>query len=430
MNKYKVLDKIGDGTYGQVFRAVEIESQINVAVKKLKHKIYSWKDCLELCEVKTLTKLNNHPNIIKLREVIREPTSEVYLIFDYCEMNLYEYIEKNRKAKKSISESTAKEIIKQVAEGLEYIHRNNYIHRDLKPENILITCGRSGDNILKVKIADFGLAREAQSKTNILNYNSGGVSTLLKPMTEYVCTRWYRAPECILRATSYNQSIDIFALGAIFSEIIMLKPLFPGESEFDQMNKIVTVLGTPKMNDWPEGYRLASNLNIKFQNTNGLGLKNEVYSLSESGLSILRSMLEYNPVLRITAKSICLSKYFISSPKDEYSSISSYYAASKPHSYQQNNNPSHINNLYLNQYKSTYNNFANDAYMINKDKDFNYYMSNLNYGASTSKPSAFNLNADTGYGFINYPSNLPNFQNSYHYNAQPKKEFNYGNFIL
>lgn len=126
---------------------------------------------------------------------------------------------------------------------MAYVHKNGYAHRDLKPENLLIT------NDGTIKIADFGLAREMRE--------SG-------PLTDYVSTRWYRAPELVLRSKRYTATADIFALGCIMAELYIGRPLFPGTSELDQMFKICSVLGTPSQGDWPEGYRLADDINFKF----------------------------------------------------------------------------------------------------------------------------------------------------------------------
>jgi len=113
------------------------------------------------------------------------------------------------------------------------MHKNGFFHRDIKPENLLI----NPKNV--IKIADFGLAREIRS---------------LPPYTDYVSTRWYRAPEILLKSTNYNSPIDIFALGCIMAELYLLNPLFSGSSEVDQLNKICSVLGTPPKS-WTEGYK-------------------------------------------------------------------------------------------------------------------------------------------------------------------------------
>lgn len=122
------------------------------------------------------------------------------------------------------------------------MHKHGFFHRDMKPENVLVT-----KDVLK--LADFGLARETRSRP---------------PYTEYVSTRWYRAPEVLLHSTSYNSPIDMWACGAIMAELYTLRPLFPGSSETDEIFKICAVLGTPTHATWPEGMKLAAAMNFKF----------------------------------------------------------------------------------------------------------------------------------------------------------------------
>lgn len=131
------------------------------------------------------------------------------------------------------------------------MHSQNIMHRDLKPENILISLDNINMDNNAIKIADFGTAKEVPKYKN-------------DSLTDYICTRWYRAPECVLKSKNYDEKIDIWALGCIMAELYNLKPLFPGQSAFDQINKIVYVLGTPSYEDWPEGYRLMQDLNMKF----------------------------------------------------------------------------------------------------------------------------------------------------------------------
>jgi serine/threonine protein kinase len=131
----------------------------------------------------------------------------------------------------------------QVTQGVAYVHKQGFFHRDLKPDNLLIT---SDSN---VKIGDFGLVRQIRSSP---------------PFTEYISTRWYRAPECVLRSRSYNYPVDIFALGCIMAELYLMRPIFPGRSEIDQMTKIMEVLGTPSESEWPEMMKLAERKSYQF----------------------------------------------------------------------------------------------------------------------------------------------------------------------
>ena len=207
MNRYRVTRTLGDGTYGSVFKAVSVADGEVVAIKKMKKKFYSWEECIALREVKSLRKLA-HPNIVKLREVIRD-NDELFFVFEFMDRNLYEVL----KARESrLPEAGVRSIMFQLLQGLAFMHKHGFFHRDIKPENCLV----KGDVL---KIADFGLAREIRSRP---------------PFTEYVSTRWYRAPEVLLRCPSYNSPVDIFAAGAIMGELVTMRPMFPGNSEADQ----------------------------------------------------------------------------------------------------------------------------------------------------------------------------------------------------
>lgn len=231
-----MLKTIGDGTYGSVLKAVNAKGEV-VAIKKMKKKFYSWEECIKLREVRSLKKLN-HPNIVKLREVIRE-NDELFFVFEYLEKNIYQM---TKERKKFLPEQKIRNIMWQVFQGLAYMHKMGFFHRDMKPENLLMT-----DDV--VKLADFGLAREIRSRP---------------PFTDYVSTRWYRAPEVLLRSTNYNSPIDVWACGSIMAELYTFRPLFPGSSEPDEIYKICSVLGTPTMKTWPEGQKLAAAMNFKF----------------------------------------------------------------------------------------------------------------------------------------------------------------------
>lgn len=161
--------------------------------------------------------------------MIRE-NDELFFVFEYMEGNLYELM---KSRDRYFPEATIRNIMFQIFQGLSFMHKNGFFHRDIKPENMLV----KGDVI---KVADFGLAREIRSKP---------------PFTDYVSTRWYRAPEVLLRSTNYNSPIDQWACGGILAELYTLKPLFPGSSEADEIYKICAILGSPTMRSWPEGIK-------------------------------------------------------------------------------------------------------------------------------------------------------------------------------
>ncbi|XP_019378042.1 PREDICTED: serine/threonine-protein kinase MAK isoform X2 [Gavialis gangeticus] len=284
MNRYTTLKQLGDGTYGSVLMGKSNESGELVAIKRMKRKFYSWDECMNLREVKSLKKLN-HANVIKLKEVIRE-NDYLYFVFEYMKENLYQLMKDRNKL---FPEPVIRNIMYQILQGLAFIHKHGFFHRDMKPENLLCM----GPDL--VKIADFGLARELRSQP---------------PYTDYVSTRWYRAPEVLLRSSVYSSPIDIWAVGSIMAELYTLRPLFPGTSEVDEIFKICQVLGAPKKSDWPEGYQLASTMNFRFPQCVPVHLKTLIPNASNEALRLMSDMLNWDPKKRPTASQALRYPYF------------------------------------------------------------------------------------------------------------------------
>ncbi|NXX92577.1 MAK kinase, partial [Centropus bengalensis] len=284
MNRYTIMKQLGDGTYGSVLMGKSNESGELVAIKRMKRKFYSWDECMNLREVKSLKKLN-HANVIKLKEVIRE-NDHLYFVFEYMKENLYQLMKDRNKL---FPESVIRNMMYQILQGLAFIHKHGFFHRDMKPENLLCI----GPEL--VKIADFGLARELRSQP---------------PYTDYVSTRWYRAPEVLLRSSIYSSPIDIWAVGSIMAELYTLRPLFPGTSEVDEIFKICQVLGTPKKSDWPEGYHLASAMNFRFPQCVPISLKTLIPNASNEAIQLMSDTLNWNPKKRPTASQALKYPYF------------------------------------------------------------------------------------------------------------------------
>ncbi|XP_039755779.1 serine/threonine-protein kinase ICK [Pararge aegeria] len=282
MNRYVVLQQLGDGTYGSVALAQRRDTGEKVAIKRMKRKYYSWDEAMNLREVKSLKKLN-HANIVKLREVIRE-NDTLYFVFEYMRGNLYQLI---RDAERPFPEPVLRNILYQVLQGLAHMHRHGFFHRDLKPENLLC----AGPEL--VKIADLGLAREVRSRP---------------PYTDYVSTRWYRAPEVLLHDTHYGAPIDLWALGCIMAELYTGRPLFPGSSEIDQLHRIAAVLGAPAQ--WPAGLALAAALRFRFPGGAGVPLARVVAGASAPAAALLAALLRYAPPERPSAPQALRFPYF------------------------------------------------------------------------------------------------------------------------
>ena len=168
------------------------------------------------------------------------------------------------------------------------MHKHGFFHRDLKPENLLVKAN-------EIKIADFGLAREIRS---------------IPPFTDYVSTRWYRAPECILKSNNYNSPIDIWALGAIMAELYTLNPLFPGNNEKDLLYKICSVIGSPNPSLWNEGLNLAKKIDFKFPCISNFSIKSFVSDASNEAIEALSEMLKWDPNKRPTANKLLSFPFF------------------------------------------------------------------------------------------------------------------------
>ncbi|KAG2261940.1 hypothetical protein Bca52824_069019 [Brassica carinata] len=283
MERYNLIKEVGDGTFGNVWRAVNKQTGEVVAIKKMKKKYYSWEECINLKEVKSLSRMNN-PNIVKLKEVIRE-NDILYFVFEYMECNLYQLMKDRPKL---FAESDIRNWCFQVFQGLSYMHQRGYFHRDLKPENLLV----SKDVI---KIADLGLAREINSSP---------------PYTEYVSTRWYRAPEVLLRSYVYTSKVDMWAMGAILAELLSLRPLFPGASEADEIYKICSVIGSPTEHTWLEGLNLASVINYQFPQLPGVPLSSLMPSASAEAVNLVERLCSWDPSNRPTAAEALQHPFF------------------------------------------------------------------------------------------------------------------------
>jgi serine/threonine protein kinase len=290
MEKYEILETIGSGSFAIVMRAKDSNTGEIVAIKKLKKKYSSWNECVTLREVRSLKDLNHNnqsENIIKLKEMILVKES-LHLVFENMEKSLIDLI--TDRQNKKLNENQIRCILYQTLNGLAYMHKYGYFHRDLKPENLLV----SGD---KIKIADFGLAREIRS---------------LPPYTDYVSTRWYRAPECLLKSTNYNSRIDIWALGCIMIELYNFKPIFIGNTEREVLFKICSILGSPP--NWNEGLQLAKKYDIKFPISAGLNLTQVVPDASQEAISLLYEMLVWDPNKRASASALLGHRFFTNYP--------------------------------------------------------------------------------------------------------------------
>ncbi|XP_022090107.1 cyclin-dependent kinase 11B-like [Acanthaster planci] len=294
VEEFVCLNKIEEGTYGVVYRAKEKRTEEVVALKRLKmEKEKEGFPITSLREVNTLLKAQ-HPNIVTVREiVVGSNMDKIYIVMDYVEHDLKSLMET---MKQPFTIGETKCLMQQLLRGVHHLHDNWILHRDLKTSNLLLS--HRG----QLKIGDFGLAREYGSP--------------LKNYTPIVVTLWYRAPELLLGIKEYSCPIDLWSVGCIFAEFIMMKPLFPGRSEVDQLNRIFKDLGTPSEKIWPGYNELPAVKKMTFAEHPYNNLRNRIGTImTESGFDLMNRFLTYNPERRITAEGALGHGYFRESPQ-------------------------------------------------------------------------------------------------------------------
>jgi len=283
---------------------------------------------------KALTNLS-HANVISLIDAIHEG-DHCYLIFESMDSNLHTFMKDKSFPFHSLHASL---IMKQVLNGLAYIHSRGFIHRDVKPENILIR--KRPDQGIVIKLGDFGLSRMQREDS---------------PLTQYTSTRWYRAPECLLKSSKYSFPVDIWAVGVIWVELLTFAPLFAGNSEIDQVYRIAEVLGP--MTGWEKGQSLASLLGFRLPR----GIKpHPIVSEKIMGSELIKKCILWNPDDRVTASS-AVAYFCNQNPKqaresggdddleafiDAIETLPTNAAPSRlyiPDDFQENPNPSRLNN--------------------------------------------------------------------------------------
>lgn len=234
----------------------------------------------------------DHVNVVRLREVIvGRSLDSIFLSLEYCDHDLASLIDN---MPKGYAVSEVKCIAMQVLRGLEYLHSKSIVHRDLKVSNLLMK------NNGIVKIADFGLARYS--------------SDVVKPSTPQVVTLWYRAPEILLGAKFHDSAIDMWAMGCIFGELLLNRPLLPGKTEIQQIDLIVGLLGAPSETIWPGLSQLPALQSFSLRPQPYNTIKEKFPDVQNSGHQLLNDLLMYDPAKRITASAALESKYFLQSP--------------------------------------------------------------------------------------------------------------------
>ncbi|KAK0403433.1 hypothetical protein QR680_016912 [Steinernema hermaphroditum] len=289
--RYEIIQHLGEGQFANVYKAKDTETGIYVAIKKIKlssrHEARDGVNRTAVREIKLLRELK-HENIIGLLDVIGHKTN-IQLVFDFMETDL-EHLVKNQSLILTLPH--IKNMVMQMLFGLEYLHIHWILHRDLKPNNLLM------NSVGRIKLADFGLARFFGSPN--------------RPLTHQVVTRWYRAPELLYGSRAYGTGVDMWAIGCIIGELLLRVPIFPGESDIDQLVKIYSMLGTPTDDEWPDLKELSDYVKMKEMPVQDLRL---IFTAATEDLIELLSMcLRFNPLFRWTATQALSSAYFKSQP--------------------------------------------------------------------------------------------------------------------
>jgi len=285
MEKYSKIDKLGEGTYGIVYKAKNRETGEIVALKRIRlDSEDEGVPCTAIREISLLKELK-HPNIVRLYDVIHTER-KLTLVFEYLDQDLKKYLDE---CGGEMSKQTIKSFMYQLLRGVAFCHDHRVLHRDLKPQNLLIN--RKGE----LKLADFGLAR------------AFGIP--VRTYSHEVVTLWYRAPDVLMGSRKYSTPIDIWSAGCIFAEMASGRPLFPGSGTSDQLFRIFKILGTPTEESWPSITELPE-YKPDFPVHQSLPLSSIVQGLDEKGLNLLSKMLQYDPNQRITAAAALKHPYF------------------------------------------------------------------------------------------------------------------------
>ncbi|KAK2579690.1 hypothetical protein KPH14_011037 [Odynerus spinipes] len=288
-NQYDIVRRLGKGAYGIVWKAIEKKTKETVAVKKIFDAFRNQTDAQRTFrEIMFLLSFSNHENIVRLIGLHKADNDrDIYLVFEYMETDLHNVIKKGN----ILKDIHKVFIMYQLFKAIKYIHSGNVIHRDLKPSNVLLNAQ------CHCKIADFGLAR------SVTHIGEGDGETGSDPtLTDYVATRWYRAPEILIASKRYTKGIDMWSLGCILGEMLLGKPLFPGSSTINQVERIMATLPAPTEEDLisvSAGY--GTNLLEKSPAGPKRSLKDLLPEASKEALDLICSLIVFNPSRRLTA---------------------------------------------------------------------------------------------------------------------------------
>ncbi|XP_010044395.2 cell division control protein 2 homolog C [Eucalyptus grandis] len=329
MEKYEKLEKVGEGTYGKVYKAKDKATGQLVALKKTRLEMdEEGVPPTALREVSLLQLLSQSLYVVRLlsvehvdggskRKAAAAAAAEgagageghggavgggkpmLYLVFEYLDTDLKKFIDSHRKGPnpRPVPAATVQNFLYQLLKGVAHCHSHGVLHRDLKPQNLLVDKEKG-----ILKIADLGLGR--------------AFTVPLKSYTHEVVTLWYRAPEVLLGSAHYSIGVDMWSVGCIFAEMVRRQALFPGDSEFQQLLHIFRLLGTPTEKQWP-GVTTLRDWHV-YPQWEPQNLARAVPSLGPDGVDLLSKMLKYDPAERISAKAALDHPFFDSLDKSQF----------------------------------------------------------------------------------------------------------------
>jgi CTD kinase subunit alpha len=295
---YSRVQQVGEGTYGKVYKARNEVTKEYVALKRLR--LETEREGFPITAIREIKLLHSfdHENIVGLLELMVEH-NQIYMVFEYVDHDLTGLLSHPTL---ELQECHRKFIFFQLMDGLNYLHKKRVLHRDIKGSNILL------DNVGRVKIADFGLARTMK----IVNDNE------LPDYTNRVITIWYRPPELLLGATDYGREIDIWGVGCLLVELYSKTAIFKGFDEISQLCKIFNVMGTPSLEDWPDISELPWFEMLKPKVNKASQFEDQYQSImSPSSFDLASRLLTLNPKTRLTAEQALQHRYFTEEPRPE-----------------------------------------------------------------------------------------------------------------
>uniref|UniRef100_A0A7S2S2I0 Mitogen-activated protein kinase n=1 Tax=Rhizochromulina marina TaxID=1034831 RepID=A0A7S2S2I0_9STRA len=303
--RYSLIDVVGRGAYGVVCAARDEESNSLVAIKKItnafEHTTYTKRTLREI----RLLRLLQHENIIGVRSILpplhRDGFRDIYVISDLMETDLSSII----KSPQPLTDEHIQFFLYQVLRGLKYLHTSNVVHRDMKPRNLLVNSN------CDLKICDFGLARVDFAET----------SSRVAAMTDYVATRWYRAPEVIMGWKSYTKALDMWSVGCILAELLGRRPIFPGSDSQNQLMLICEYLGKPprELVAKVRNEAIRSFVTNEIPDTPPIPMHELYPDASEDACDLLTNLLAMDPAKRFTVEQALEHKYleYLHCPRDE-----------------------------------------------------------------------------------------------------------------